>query len=153
MGNLPIVWNVEQITFCRATIAETAAQRWMEKGKTTAKNDFQEKQRQRDRKFFNAGMNFGLQLANDFFQMTIHDKTVMGSRVMGRSMIERIAAHTVELDDHFSNAFGDDVEADYLQEEMDGVLREIFGDDLIPFAKRYPTVKQYGYLKSRKGWK
>jgi hypothetical protein len=57
------------------------------------------------------------------------------------------------LDDHFCDAFSDSVEADYLQEEMDGVLREIFGDELIPFAERYPIVKQYGYLKARKGWK
>lgn len=118
-----------------------------------AGNDFLKKQKERDRKFFDAGMMFGLQLANDFYQMTLHDKSVMGSRVLGRDMIERIAAHTSKLDDHFSDAFSDHVEADFLQEEMDGVLRNIFGDDLIPFAERYPIVKQYGYLKSRKGWK
>ena len=118
-----------------------------------AKNDFLDKQRQRDRKFFDTGMMFGLQLANDFYQITLHDKAVMNSRVLGRDMIERIAAHTSKLDDHFSDAFSDHVEADYLQEEMDGALRDIFGDDLVPFADRYPIVKQYSYLKSRKGWK
>ena len=118
-----------------------------------AKNDFLDKQRQRDRKFFDAGMNFGLQLASDFYQMALNNKDVMGSRVLGRTMIQRIAAYTSELDDHFHNAFSDDVEADYLQEEMDGVLRAIYGDDLIPFVERYPIVKQYSYLKSRKGWK
>ena len=44
-------------------------------------NDFIKKRNERDRKFFDAGMNFGLQLANDFYQMTLHDKSVMGSRV------------------------------------------------------------------------
>lgn len=118
-----------------------------------ARSDFLEKQKQRDRKFFDAGMMFGLQLANDFYQMTLHDKNVMGSRVLGRTMIEKIAEHTSRLDDHFSDAFSDNVESDYLQEEMDGVLRDIFGKDLVPFAERYPIVKQYSYLKARKGWK
>lgn len=116
-------------------------------------NDFLKRRDERDRKFFDAGMMFGLQLANDFYQITLHDKTVMGSRVLGRAMIGKVAAHCSELDDHFSDAFSDSVEADYLQEEMDGVLREILGDELIPFRERYPIVKQYGYLKSRKGWK
>lgn len=116
-------------------------------------NDFIKRRNERDRKFFEAGMMFGAQLANDFYQITLHDKDVMGSRVLGRAMIEKIAAHTGKLDDHFHGAFFDDVEADYLQEELDGVLREIFADDLIPFQQRYPIVKQYGYLKSRKGWK
>lgn len=118
-----------------------------------AKKDFLNKQKQRDRDFFDAGMHFGLQLANDFYQMTLHDKGVVGSRVMGRAMLEKIAAHTAKLDDHFHLAFTDDVSADYLQEEMDGVLREIFGEDLILFAERYPMVQKYGYLKARKGWK
>ena len=52
------------------TSATDAVQGWMEKGKTMAKNDFQEKQRQRDRKFFNAGMNFGLQLATFLYTAT-----------------------------------------------------------------------------------
>lgn len=118
-----------------------------------AKKDFLEKQKQRDRKFFEAGMMFGAQLANDFYQVTLHDKNVMGSRVLGRIQLEKIAANCAMLDDHFSDAFSDSVEADYLQEELDGVLREIFGDDLIPFRERYPTVKQFGYMKARKGWK
>ena len=118
-----------------------------------AKNDFLDKQKQRDRKFFDAGMRFGMQLSNDFYQMTLHDRNVMGSMAMGRGTLEKVADNCMSLDDHFSDAFSDSVEADYLQEEMDGVLRDIFKDDLIPFRERYPMVKQYGYLKARKGWK
>lgn len=117
------------------------------------RNDFLEKQKQRDRKFFDAGMMFGCQLSNDFHQMTLHDRSVMGSRALGRDALMKVAQNVSMLDDHFCDAFSGDVEADYLQEEMDGVLREIFDDDLIPFAERYPFIKQYGYLKSRKGWK
>lgn len=118
-----------------------------------AKKDFQERQKERDRKFFDAGMMFGCQLANDFHQMTLHDRSVMGSRTLGKDALLKVAQNVSLLDDHFCNAFSDSVDADYLQEEMDGVLREIFGDELIPFAERYPIVKQYGYLKARKGWK
>ena len=116
-------------------------------------NDFIKRRDERDRKFFDAGMMFGLQLANDLYQITLHDKSVVGSRVMGRDLLQRVADNISKLDDHFSDAFSDHVEADYLQEEMDGVLRDIYGDDLVPFAERYPMVRQYGYLKSRKGWK
>ena len=94
-----------------------------------------------------------MQLANDFYHITLHDKSIMGSRSLGRNTFEKIDENTVRLDEHFSGAFTDDVEADYLQEELDGVLREIYGNDLIPFSERYPAVKQYSYLKSRKGWK
>lgn len=118
-----------------------------------AKNDFLEKQRQRDRNFFDAGMRFGAQLAHDFYQMALHSKDLMGSQAMGQAKLEKISDYTQKLDDHFSDAFAGGVEADYLQAEMDGVLRDIYGKDLIPFEERYPMVKQYGYLKSRKGWK
>lgn len=92
-------------------------------------------------------------MGNDYYQMTLNNPEVMGSRVLGRAMIEKIAAHTKVLDDHFSNAFTGHVESDFLQEEMDGILRNIWKEDLIPFHERYPIVKQYSYMKSRKGWK
>ena len=117
------------------------------------RNDFLEKQKQRDRKFFEAGMQFGMQLVTDFHQLTLHDKSVMGSRVLGRVMLEKVAANCAKLDDHFYNAFSGTVDADYLQEEMDAGLREIFGADLIPCRERYPMMKQFDYTKSRKGWK
>ena len=116
-------------------------------------NDYLKNKYKRDLALIEAGMKFGLQLANDFYQMTLNDKEIMGSRVLGRTMLEKIAANTKLLDDHFSKAFGGDVEADYLQEEMDYRLRKIYGDDLIPFQERYPDIKKYGYKKSRKGWK
>lgn len=122
-------------------------------GIAMANNDFLSRQKERDRKLFDAGMMFGLQLANDYYQMTLNNPEVMGSRVLGRAMIEKIAAHTKVLDDHFSNAFTGHVEADFLQEEMDGILRNIWKEDLAPFPERYPIVKQYSYMKSRKGWK
>ena len=118
-----------------------------------AQTEYLLKKQQRELALINAGMKFGLQLANDFYQITLNDQEVMGSRVLGRTMLEKITANIAKLDDHFSKAFGSDVEADYLQEELDYRLRKIYGDDLVPFRERHPDVKVYGYNKSRKGWK
>lgn len=117
------------------------------------RNDFLDKQKQRDAKFFQAGMLFGTQLASDYYNLSLHDKAVMGSRAIGSNMISKIAENCKKLDDHFCDAFTDAVDADYLQEEMDAGLREIFGNNLIPFRERYPLLQTYGYMKSRKGWK
>ena len=38
------------------------------------------------------------------------------------------------------------------QEARDRLLREIWGDDLIPFNERYDTVKTIKYNKPKKGW-
>lgn len=118
-----------------------------------AKNDFLDKQRQRDRKFFDAGMMFGLQLSKDFHDISLTSESVMGEKVLTREDLTRVAENCSALDDYFHNAFTDHVEADHLQEQMDRLLREIYGDDLIPFQQRHPIVKQYDYVKSRKGWK
>ena len=104
------------------------------------------------RKGFAAGMQVGMQVASDYITMSLRDPKVVGGTPFGRERIERLMTNSMELDDHFWVAFSDEVEADYVQEEMDAKLREVYGDDLIPFAERYPNVKQYGYNKARKGW-
>jgi hypothetical protein len=39
------------------------------------------------------------------------------------------------------------------QEEQDGMLREIWGDELVPHKDRYPYQKEFSYKKGRKEWK
>ena len=101
---------------------------------------------------FAAGMRVGMQVASDYLTISLRDPKIVGGTPFGRERIERLMLNSMELDDHFWVAFSDEVEADYRQEEMDAKLREVYGDDLIPFAERYPNVKQYGYKKPRKGW-
>lgn len=117
-----------------------------------AGNEYLKKQKERDRKNFAAGLQAGMQLACDYITMALRDPDCMGKDTFGRGRIEKLLSKSMEMDDHFWVAFGDDVEADYVQEEMDARLREVYGDELVPFAQRYPMVKQMGYQKSRKGW-
>lgn len=44
------------------------------------------------------------------------------------------------------------VDADNKQEELDGVLKEIWEDDIQTFYQRYPYIKKLGYDKPQKGW-
>ena len=107
------------------------------------------------RQGFNHGMDTGVQLMDDFISMSLHDPEVMGkNRVLNSGSINKIFDNCSKLDDHFSRAFDiDDVEADYIREEMDAALRDIYQDKADPFGKRYPYAKEIRYCKSRKGWK
>lgn len=115
-------------------------------------NEYLRKKQERERLVFEAGMMTGAQMATDYVQMALRDAGTMGKDVFGRGRVAKLFDRTSQLDDHFHPAFSGGVEADYLQEQMDGVLKEIWGDDLIPFRERYPWMKQFGYLKPRKGW-
>mgnify|MGYP001656674661 FL=1 len=55
-----------------------------------------------------------------------------------------------ELKQIFGPAFHPDPEQDYMQEQLDGALREIFGDDLVPFAERHPYIRGIDYTKKRR---
>lgn len=117
-----------------------------------SKNDFLKKRDERDRRFFEAGMQTGIQMVTDFVQIALRDPQTVGKDTFGRGRIERLFQTCGALDDHFHVAFSGAVDADYVQEEMDASLREIYGDDLVPFALRYPWLKQLGYTKPQKGW-
>lgn len=117
-------------------------------------SNYMKQLKQAHSKGFEDGMRTGVQLLADFMSMTLHDPDVMGkNRVLNRGSIEKIFRNCSRLDDHFSTAFNaGDVEADYIREEMDAALREIYGEDTDPFEKRYPYAKDIKYTKSRKEW-
>lgn len=116
------------------------------------RNDYLKNRADRDRYMLVTGMQMGMQVASDYFQIALRDPEVVGKDTFGRGRIEKIVKKTVELDDYFNLAFSDHVEADRYQEEMDRLLREIWGDDLIPFSGRYDQVKTIKYDKPKKGW-
>ena len=107
---------------------------------------------ERDRKMLDAGIKLGMQIASDYWQMAMRDPDTMGKDTFSRKRIEKIVAKTMQLDEDFSPAFGDEVDTDYYQEKMDAVLREIWGDDLVPFSERYDRLKKQKYDKPKKGW-
>ena len=116
------------------------------------KNEYLAQRQKRDQEMFAAGLNMGMQIAGDYFQMAVRDPEAVSKDIFGRGRIEKILKKTMELDEYFSLAFSEDVEAEKYQEEMDRKLREIWEDDLVPFMERYPNLKYYGYDKPRKGW-
>ena len=115
-------------------------------------NAFLKARDERDRKFFNAGMQHGIQMVHDYLQISLRDPETMGKDIFGRSRIEKLFGKVKQCDDHFCLAFSNHKEADKRQEEMDDLLREIWGKDMHPFAERYPYAKQFGYQKPQKGW-
>lgn len=117
------------------------------------RNQYIAQRQARDREYFEAGMRTGAQLVVDFVTQTLHDPEIMGkNRVLNRGTIEKILGNCKVLDEHFSVAFSDHVEADYRREEWDSVMKEIYGEDADPFEKRYPYAKDIKYLKPKKGW-
>jgi hypothetical protein len=115
-------------------------------------NDLIKQMKKRERQVFAAGLNMGMQIAADFFQMALRDPEAVGTDIFGRKRIERLNNKTMELDDYFNPAFSSDVEAERFQEEMDRKLREIYEDDLVPFRERYPYLNDFKYDKPKKGW-
>ena len=101
----------------------------------SGKNKLLQQRAARDRAFYDAGMTTGIQMVHDF-----------------KGRLEKLFQKVKELDDYYQNAYSRHVEADAKQEEMDGVLKELYGEELIKFPERYPFVKQYGYGKPQKGW-
>ena len=118
----------------------------------SGKNEFLKQRAARDRACYDAGMQTGIQMVHDFVTMALRDRETMGKDAFGSGRMEKLWAKVKELDEHYQYAFSRHVEADAKQEEMDGVLKELYGEDLVKFADRYPFVRQYGYDKPQKGW-
>jgi hypothetical protein len=117
------------------------------------KNDYLAKQRAMQQGFLDVGEQFGMQKMWDYVQIGLRNTKVTGAVPFGRGQFERLYAFIKECADEYHIAFTLDVEADYMQEKMDTNLREIWGDDLVPFCERYPELKKIDYGKSKKGWK
>lgn len=117
-----------------------------------AKNEFLRKRDERDQKFLDAGEDMGMQKMWDYVQQALRETDVVSNDIFGRNRLEKLYKRVSELADHYHPAFTKDREADNRQEELDGVLREVWGEDLVPFYERYPYLKKIGYDKPQKGW-
>lgn len=88
---------------------------------------------QRDRqRYLDIGLDSGAQIVHDMLCVALRDKQAMGDDVWGRERIVRLLTRQ-----------------DYMQEQLDGVLREIFGAATVPFAVRHPYVREIDYTKRR----
>ena len=118
----------------------------------SAKNQYLEKQRQRDQSILDAGEDMGMQKMWDYIQIALREPDVVGKDVFGKARFAKLYKKCMELADHYKIAFTDHVEADVRQDELDGVLKEVWEDELVPFHNRYPYLKKAKYDKPKKGW-
>lgn len=118
-----------------------------------AKHNFQARQAERDQNHFDAGCDFGTQTTWDAVQLALRDPYVVGRKKWGSKKLARLYERTAYYKKYFHEAFTTSPEADVKQEEQDAMLREIWGDDLVPHKDRYPYQKQFSYKKSRKEWR
>jgi hypothetical protein len=117
------------------------------------KNDYLAKRNAINQAFLDAGEQLGMQKMWDYVQMKLRDPKIVDKDIFGRERLEKLFIGCKECADYFHPAFTDDVEADYKQEEMDAILREVWKEELSPFYERYPQLKKIQYDKGKKNWK
>lgn len=99
----------------------------------------------------NDGMQIGMQRMADFVAIALNDPAVMGKGVLGTGRLKKVFERVQELDNLFAEAFTVNTEADYKQEQLDRILKRIYGEaDFCGFAERYPYIRQVGYGGRRK---
>ena len=118
-----------------------------------AKSDYLAKRDADRQRFFDVGEEMGIQKCWDYIQIVLRDPDVMGKNTMGKARIKKVYTKLAELAEHYKTAFSDDKEADFRQEELDGVLREIWGEELVVFKDRYPYIKEQSYKKGKEQWR
>ena len=115
-------------------------------------NEYMKRQREMQQYYFEQGAAVGFQRCLDYMQTLLRNPKYVGKDIFGRKRWEMLYEGLKECDETFGDAFTTGVEADYYQEKLDATIREIFGDDTLPFAERYPMFKKVKYDKPRKGW-
>lgn len=118
-----------------------------------AKGDYLDRQRKAQQTYLDIGEEMGMQKMWDYIQKSLTDPKVMSTHVLTRERLEMVYADVGKTADHFKIAFTDHKEADHAQEELDGVLREIWHEDLSPFKERYPYIKQQDLSKGKDKWR
>ena len=117
--------------------------------KKMAKNDFLERQRQREQEVFDAGLRIGRQQMCDYLTLALRDPETMGKDTFSGKRIVRVINKIHDIMCQFSSAFEKCDEADYYQEKLDRALREAYGDEIrdgfFSFCDRYEAVKKFNY--------
>lgn len=109
-----------------------------------AKNDFISRQNQKDRNCITFCENFGFQRCIDMMQLALRDKRFCSDK-FGRQRLEKLISGIAYYNDSYIDAYYQNPESDVKQNHMDEALREIWGEDLVPFPERYDYISQYNY--------
>ena len=99
------------------------------------------------------GMDTGFQKCWDLVQCVLNDPEVMGKDTFGRERIGRIFEALHKYESEYGDAWLQNVDSDVMQEHLDRRLRQIHGDQTIPFKDRYPFLKKPNYNHGKKGWR
>ena len=118
-----------------------------------AKGDYLDRQRKAQQTYLDIGEEMGMQKMWDYVQIALRDPDVMGKDILGKARLQKVYKKLGELADHYETAFTDDKEADNRQEELDGVLREAWGDELHTFFERYPYIRKQDLSKGKDKWR
>lgn len=96
--------------------------------------------------YLDIGMEVGMQKMVDLFAIALNDPAVLGKSILGKKRLMPVLQRVHDLIDEFSVAFTVQDDADYMQEKLDRILRQIYGDsEFVPFEERYPAIKQRKY--------
>lgn len=117
-----------------------------------SRNGYLEKKAAKDQALIEAGVQCGKQQMVDYLTLVLRNPTYVGKDIHGRERIEKIIAGLYHYENKYKDAYTKHKEADVAQEHLDEELKEVWGDDLVPFAERQPDVLQMDYSKARKGW-
>lgn len=90
----------------------------------------------------NAAKEITHQCDADALAIVLNDPDVMGNDVMGKLRIQKILTAWHEQAQEVYGVCSNGPERDYLITTLDRRMSYIFGDDLVPFAERYPQVVQ-----------
>lgn len=108
--------------------------------------NYAQKQATARQAYLEIGMEVGMQKMADFFAIALNDPAVLGKSVLGKKRLMPVLQRVHDLIDEFSVAFTVQDDADYMQDKLDRLLRQIYGDsEFVPFEERYPAIKQRKY--------
>ena len=119
----------------------------------TMGNAYLDKKASREQALLDIGVTCGKQQMIDYIACVLRNPKYVGKRTLGRDAIDKIMVGLMDYDKEYEAAYTLDKEADVAQQHLDDELRQLYGDELIPFEVRQPHIRILGYDKSRKGWK
>lgn len=106
------------------------------------KNAYLQKQKVTIDAYRQAEKETTMQYMIDTLLLVLHNPEVMGKDTFGLKRIRRLmAAWSIEIQ-RYEQVFHRVDEQDYWQVKLDQQLKEILGDEFVPFSKRYEWLRE-----------
>lgn len=115
-------------------------------------NAYLDKKADREKNLLDIGTACGKQQMVDYITCVLRNQKYMGKDTFGRKRIDRVLIGLLDYDKEYAKAYTIGKEADVAQKHLDDELRQLYGDELVPFEERQPEIFRPGYNKKRKGW-